>query len=185
MTAFELKRIAWWEGLSDAWRRILIKNLDLEGFFDLKDLCYLDTLESLDCNASSIRSLDPLQYFPYLKELNLSNTAVSDFQGLKYVRHLKKLDLSFCSGIDLQKLSALTSLEILDISYPGSDIRNPEKLSSLPALKYVNANACKEISLLRMAKAPQLSFLSMEFCYLGEMEVNMFESLKPNCVLKY
>lgn len=184
MTAFELKRIAWWEDLEPAWKEIIIQNLDLEDYFELKDLRYIETLNHLDCSGSEILSLQPLLKFPYLTSLNLSDTAVEDFEMLAQLSFLKRLDLSFCRGVDLQHIQSLKKLEVLDLSYPKSSVQHIERIVELTGLVTLKADACRNIQVLRLIKMPHLANLSLRFCYISEMEEMMFQGLKPSCEIK-
>ncbi|MEM6801607.1 MAG: hypothetical protein AAF696_09385 [Bacteroidota bacterium] len=184
MTALELKRIAWWEKLSNQWQDLIIRNLGLEGFFELEDLCYLETLDELDCSGVNLRSLDPLLFFPNLKKLSLCDTRIRNGQALKSLKQLDSLDMSFCSQVDLRLLNSLPNLKTLDISYVDSGLLYPELLPEMKQLNCLIATACKNLPLLKLAKIPKLKYVSMEFCYLGKAELEMFKALRPQCVLK-
>ena len=172
---------SWWEGLSEKWQKILIRNLDLEGLFGNSDLEYLTAITELDCSASSIDDLSPLVCLPQLEYVDISDTEVRNFAPLQYMPALKEVHATFCYGIDMSVFEKLKKLCVLDVSYPKSRHRNWKSLESLVNLEEFYGNACGIEGITPFLNLEHLQVLSVHFNYFSKSELAILEEELSSC----
>jgi hypothetical protein len=133
---------SWWEGLSMAWKAVLIKinpALELERP-RIEILTQTLNLPALNLDDSGIESLMPLVRFVSLSSISLSNNPlVGNLLPLQEVKTIRKLVAKKTSVEDASVVAGNVLLEEIDLE--GSPILSIKGLSVLPKLTYLNVNA--------------------------------------------
>ena len=133
---------SWWEGLSMAWKNVLVKinpELELEKP-RIESLTQTLNLPVLDLDDSGIESLMPLVRFVALTSISISNNQkVDNLLPLQEIKTLRQLTAKNTSVQDGSGLKENVLLERIDLE--GSPILSIAALSSLPELSYLNVNS--------------------------------------------
>jgi hypothetical protein len=133
---------SWWEGLSMAWKNVLVKiNPELEIEKPrIESLTQTLNLPVLNLDDSGIESLMPLIRFVALTSINISNNQkVDNLLPLQEIKTLRQLTAKNTSVQDGSGLKENVLLERIDLE--GSPILSISALSSLPKLSYLNVNS--------------------------------------------
>lgn len=170
----------WWEKISEEWKQVFIKNLELEGCFSERDIEYVFTLTELDCSSSNIQDLAPLYYLTQLEKLDIGNTSIQDFSPIRSLPDLKELNATFSSALDLRVLAGLKKLEILDISYPMYGLVNEQEFIHLESLRELYCNSCQIQSAFNLVSLPSLEVVSLFFNEIPRTEIDTLRSLRPD-----
>lgn len=122
----------WWKQLDLIWKKILKKALDINHNPDINELKEILKIESVDCENTSIISLEPLQYLTKLRKLNCSRTEII---SLEKIRNLTLIDELNCSGTkikNIEPISKFSNLWILKcFNTPIINLQGMEELYSL------------------------------------------------------
>ena len=175
----------WWKTLSEQWKQVFIKNLELEDCFSERDIEYIFTLTELDCSSSNIQDLRPLYYLTQLEKLDIGNTTIRDFSPIRSLPHLKELNATFSSALDLKVLAGLEELEVLDISYPMCGFINEFELMHLESLRELYSNSCSIQSAMHLVSLPNLEVASLYFNQIPRSEIDSLRSLRPDLKILY
>ncbi|MEM7370823.1 MAG: leucine-rich repeat domain-containing protein [Bacteroidota bacterium] len=153
----------WWKTLSSAWKQIFIVNLELEGMFAPSDIEYIQTLETLDCSNSDIRSLLPIRHLCQLRHLDISNTWIQDISILSNLVQLEEFHACLCSLDRIEVLRQLPQLQVVDLSYAQKRISDLELIGEVNTLKQLYLNSCHLADPYVLLGFSQLEILSLYF----------------------
>lgn len=194
--------INWWEGLSDDWKKILLKNAGLsQNQIGERTLHIISYLENLKIDSVDIKNFDPLEEFYYLHKLeinrvNITNVAplanhpgltsltftaspIADFTPISTLQKLTYLDISNTGTSDLEFTSSLTSLETLKVS--GTRIRDLNSLKDLTNLRELDIS---NTGIKSLKPIDGRSTLELVVCYnsnLKEKVIDKFRDDNPGC----
>ncbi len=164
----------WWNTLSQNWKDILAKDLQLGGNLPMSQVVsYNDTVAMV---GGQPKPIDGPQFYQFLNQIvhatrvDLSgNQAIVNIEPLNKLSSLKEVNISGTPVIDLMPMRNLNKLEILDISNT--------KVSSLEPMRF-----CLLINQLRMKNTPvnDLSIIST-FRTLSVLDISgtKITSLEP------
>lgn len=133
---------AWWDGLSLAWKNVLIRiNPELEIEKPrIEILTQTLNLPVLNLDDSGIESLIPLVRFVALTSISISNN--SQIDNLLPLQEIKTLQLLTAKKTSVQDPSSLKENVLLErIDLESSPIQSIAALSNLPKLSYLNVNS--------------------------------------------
>lgn len=133
---------SWWEGLSLAWKNVLIKinpELKIEKP-RIEILTQTLNLSELNLDDSGIETLMPLVRFVALTSISVSNNQKID--NLLPLQEVKTLRQFTAKNTSIQEVSGLKENMLLErIDLEGSPILSIAAVSKLPELRYLNVNS--------------------------------------------
>jgi Leucine-rich repeat (LRR) protein len=126
----------WWEGLDEAWKKVLLEKIKISGEPNTDQLHQLTSLAYLELKGVLFIDLEPLTIFNNLRKLVLFDAPTLELGPLRELTKLTSLKLSQLPAVDYLPISGLTELEELDLSNTG--IEELIALSKLTKLKKLN-----------------------------------------------
>ena len=174
----------WWNGLSEEWREILGKDLQVAPGIMLSRVAnYNDTVAIVDSMHVLIRdsriyglflkivdqksidlsgnlmvsNLEPLAKLSHLTTINLSNTPISDLMPLRNLNALENLDISGTQVTSLDPLKYCNYIKQLNLSHTG--ITEISILASFPALEVLDVSETEVSDLSPLAELTNLQTL--------------------------
>lgn len=122
---------AWWNTLSQDWRRILSKAASISVTPGKEELARVTNIDSVNFgNNRSIITLEPLRKLLKLKVVLAHNTGVHDISAIQDHREIQYLDISDTEVADISPVSKFSKLKTL-----RADRSKIEKLDPLFGLK--------------------------------------------------
>lgn len=192
LPATQIDPLEWWNQLDDNWKRVIAKNLmskdlfeyekKLEEFTDSPEISILNsvfTIKELNCNASGLDSLEPIQNLLQLEELNCEGNNIS---SLEPIRKLVNLNTLYCGGNNISSLEPVSKLVKLVVLYCSvNKISHLEPISELTLLEYFYCDDNRIKSLKPLHGLPNLRFLIWEGNKISKAEMVAFRKRNPNC----
>lgn len=193
---FQTKALnAWWEGLSEAWKRSFRENFDLSNQPSAKQLHQLVALKALNVNNSGVNSLGELSEFYRLSSLSLNRLQLTDLNSLPNLKTLtelsftempvanllsvikfdglKKLNFSNTAIDDLKPLATMASIEELNCS--GTNIKRFTGIENLVNLRRLD---CSNTKVFKFDRLLELKKLESVICFNTSLRANDIQKLK-------
>ncbi|NOT76217.1 MAG: hypothetical protein HOP08_14915 [Cyclobacteriaceae bacterium] len=151
----------WWSQLSNEWKEIFKKKINLTDSATLLDIKNIVAIEEFDLsNNRFITSIEPLSFLTRLKKLNISNTAISDLVPIRNLSDLSELNISNTKVKEISLLRYVVNLTNLNFNDTEvSDISVVEKMTHLQRLE---AGAPNVSDLSTISSLSELTFISLE-----------------------
>ncbi|MEI6173738.1 MAG: leucine-rich repeat domain-containing protein [Bacteroidota bacterium] len=148
----------WWNGLSAAWKDVLLQQVNVKGtpdkiqlqqiaglakivvaenpqISDLSPVQHLSRLTELQFSGTTVSKLDPVSHMPKLKALRCPKNPVTDLTPVTGLPNLTELDFSNTQVEEIEPLQNMMQLEIL--KFNGTQIKNLKYLQKLVNLKVI------------------------------------------------
>ncbi|MCX6252816.1 MAG: hypothetical protein NTX61_18940 [Bacteroidetes bacterium] len=193
---------SWWNGLSEAWKSVLLTQAGLKETPDKIQLQQMVNLEKLVINENpGIISLVPALKFTHLKELQFSATGVTnldaipqmgsltilrfpknpidDLKPLALMRNLKELDFSNTPVENLEPIQFLSGLEVLKFS--GTQVKNLKYIQNMIRLKELEFYNTRVSNLDVLDNIRILKSLKIFNTKVSEKKVEKFKTTHPEC----
>jgi internalin A len=156
----QIRRVAALTELRSVW----LPRTDLAS---LREIPNLDRLVEIDCSATWVSDLGPLQDSLNLQSLNCSHAQVSDLGPLKDLPNLKSLDCSNTQVTDLRPLKDLQNLQFLDCSFTQVSDLGP--LQNLPNLQSLKCSHAQVSDLVQLKNLPSLQSLDCSHTQVSDL----------------
>lgn len=145
------------------WPFLNVENVTQLHFSSLaiKDISWLDdlvTLQNLDLDGTSIKSITPLMGLTSLQRLSLSRTYVNDIKPLSNLKSLQTLDVSKTGISDLRPLIPLDSLRRIIVS--NTKVCDLTPLSEIKTLQVLEIGSTQVNDLHPLAEVISLRHLN-------------------------
>lgn len=196
----------WWEGLSDDWKQVFTKKLNLtESSLSTEELHRITNIESLDINNNlQLKNLEPIRILANLKELKFSGTQITDLRPLLGLKQISIVECANNPISNLEVLMRLPNLTYLNISnIPIRDFEQIQhmtqletlicpgtQIKSLKYLEYLANLSVLECYNTKIKNLNSLAGIKLEIlkCYNTGLNVKRVEKFKvehPNCEVVY
>lgn len=145
---------AWWQMLSDEWKKVFRSFVTLDNEPTREQLHELTYLKKIDISGKKLISvLEPLKKLPALEELYASNSGIKEIIPVKEMLNLKILDISFCEVADITPVAGLKSMQSLNISSSRiTDLKAIAGLRNLRSLSVENCAIASSVPLLSLSR---------------------------------
>ncbi len=196
----------WWSGLSQAWKDVLLQQVDLkktpdkielqqiagltkvsfsENFqiSDLLPLQHLTRLTELQFSGTSIAKLDPVMRMTKLHVLRCQKNPVIDLTPVTGLPNLTELDFSNTQVEELLALQNMMQLEVL--KFNGTQVKNMkylEKLVNLKVLEFYNTRVGNVDVLDGMSKLESVKMFNTK---VSAKRVDKLKALHPKCEIVF
>ena len=132
---------AWWQKLSDEWKKVFRSFVTLDNEPTREQLHELTYLKKIDISGKKlITVLEPLKKMAALEELFASQSGIKDIVAVKELLNLRILDISSCEVADLSPVFGLKSMQSLNIS--STKITDLKAIAGLRNLRSLSVENC-------------------------------------------
>ncbi|HLO90418.1 MAG TPA: leucine-rich repeat domain-containing protein [Lentimicrobium sp.] len=176
--------MAWWETLSDDWRKVFSAMVPISSPPTREELHEVSYIKSVDLsNNKLINNLEAIEKLPALTELNISETAISSLKPLSNSFDLQVIRFSKTRISDLSALSGLTSIKEIDLS--NTLVTSIEPLVKLPELKTIKMDSTNVSDISLLAGIKRLEFIFADGVKNFPAEVNKIWDSIPGVLTVY
>ena len=192
----------WWKNLLQAWKDVLLGQLNLKGqpdkiqlqqianldkvvitenfqISDLMPLQKLSRLTELQFSGTTVSKLDPISTMNKLVVLRCPKNPVFDLSPVNALPKLKELDFSNTQVEDLMPIQNMIQLEVLKFS--GTPVKNLKYLQKLVYLKVIELYNTKVSNLDVLEGMRNLTSIKIFNTKISEKRVMKFKETHPNC----
>ncbi|WP_185152707.1 leucine-rich repeat domain-containing protein [Fulvivirga aurantia] len=149
---------SWWVSLSDSWRAIFQKQLNISNNPSKETLAKVTAIDSLDISHNSaINSLEPLKRLRDLRWLDARHTSINDITALKELNQITYLNISNTEVSELKALKNADNLQVIEAdSTLIIDLTSLEYLKSLKTVYVDNTPVSGQDINLLIDKNPEV-----------------------------
>lgn len=192
----------WWTSLSQAWKDVLMQQINAKGtpdkvqlqqianipsldiaenfqISDLMPLQHLSRLTELGFSGTSVSKLDPVTKMTQLKALRCPKNPITDITPLTGMPNLTEIDISNTQVEELVPLQNMMQIEILKFS--GTPVKNLKyimKLTNMRVLEFYNTRVSSLDALEGMKKLETLKIFRTN---VKAKKVEAFKATHPRC----
>lgn len=194
----------WWVNLSDTWKQIFQRQVDMQTLSAREHLHRLVESEKVTFTGEPVDNLEPLEEFVRLRELHFSGSNVKTLGPLQKLRTLISLRVNDNPIREISAITNLDQLQDLDISNTavedldllhnfqqltrlncaGTQIKKLDLLERMKELKYLD---CSNTDVKKLDPVLDLSLTELK-CYntrISDKEVDSFRKRNPSCKVTY